>query len=511
MTVKIVQSEEEFSALERVWDELFNANPNHTPYQSWQWNATWWRHFGVSGELRVLLVEEEGRVIGIAPLRVKRRLYGFPFRHLELISGKRADYLDFLVMPGYETAFIHQAMDALNNCGESHFLEIRDFRESSSNVSALVTQALARSRILSLRVSETCVAVPLTQSWETFLGTVSKRTRTHIGYDRRLLNKSFATELKVYTTLPDALTGLDDLIAVYRSRWTRELGASYFDDQKNFAFERDVCERFVAIGGYRLYVLYADRKPVAALSGFERNRVYYAQLFTHSPDFHKYSVGNVLLGMAIEDCIQRSCTSLDLMRGDEAYKFRWNGQPTRNLQLRAFRSRGALLCVSFADWAYERACSIGLLHRLRAGYRRWRHGRKVELTASPAAVNRSSSRAFAGARSTGTFSRKATLASIISAVALAAYLVFPLGEPSPFPEGMDADGDRAVSLNEWLDFHRKTPRFYGGYDDAGPIPKDSDTYYEREFERVDCNHDMRLDPAEFHALRSNMKWCGAPP
>jgi CelD/BcsL family acetyltransferase involved in cellulose biosynthesis len=509
MTVRIVQTEEEFSALEPIWDELFDASPNHTPYQSWQWNATWWRHFGTPGELRLLIAEEEGRVIGIAPLRLKRRLHGFRFRHLELISGKRADYLDFLVRPGCEAAFFQQVMESLNGGAESHFFEIRDLREGSSNLSALVKQTLGASRILALKVSHTCVAVPLTQSWETFLATVSKRTRTDIGYDRRLLNKSFATALRIYTTLPDVLKGLDDLIAVHRSRWSREQGASYFDDQETVAFEREVCERFAAANGYRLYVLYANDEPVAALSGVERNGLFYAQLFTHSPKFHKYSVGNVLMGMAIEDCIERGCTAVDLTRGDEPYKFRWNGQPTRNLQLRAFRNRGALLWVSFADWIYERGFSIGLLHRLRAGYRRLRHSGKTELAALRATLGGPSTDAFDGARTGVTFGRKAALAPIVGVALLAAYLLLPFS-PSAFPDGMDADGDRTVSLDEWLEFHSRTPRFYGGYDAAGPIPKDSATYYEREFKRVDCNYDLRLDPEEFRDLSSSMQWCGSP-
>ena len=108
------------------------------------------------------------------------------------------------------------------------------------------------------------------------------------------------------------------------------------------------------------------------------------------------------------------------------------------------------------------------------------------------------------------FKHKVALVPIIGGLLVAAYLALPL-TPSAFPDGMDADGDRLVSLEEWLDFHSKTPRFYGGYDDAGPIPKDSGTYYKREFNRLDCNHDLRLDPGEFRELRWNMRWCGSSP
>jgi hypothetical protein len=93
---------------------------------------------------------------------------------------------------------------------------------------------------------------------------------------------------------------------------------------------------------------------------------------------------------------------------------------------------------------------------------------------------------------------------------IAGYLAFHF-RASAFPEGMDADGDRVVSLGEWLRFHKQTPRFYGGYDKAGPIPKGGAAYYEREFERVDCDYDSKLDAYEFRELRWNMRWCGSRP
>jgi hypothetical protein len=100
--------------------------------------------------------------------------------------------------------------------------------------------------------------------------------------------------------------------------------------------------------------------------------------------------------------------------------------------------------------------------------------------------------------------------AVVAGVLLAGCLVFHF-RPSAFPRGMDANGDRVVSPEEWIAFHARRPRFYGGYDDGGPIPKGSATYYEREFRRVDCDHDSKMDAYEYRELRLNMRWCGSRP
>lgn len=72
---------------------------------------------------------------------------------------------------------------------------------------------------------------------------------------------------------------------------------------------------------------------------------------------------------------------------------------------------------------------------------------------------------------------------------------------------VDIDRSGVVDITEWLEFHRVFPRFYGGYDQDGYIEKGSDTYYEREFRRVDCNADSLMDWYEYNELRWNLRWC----
>ncbi len=63
-----------------IWDKLLGQTPGATFFQSAQWLASYWKHFGDRQRLRVLVVEDDnGTVTGIVPLVVRssrRRMAG---------------------------------------------------------------------------------------------------------------------------------------------------------------------------------------------------------------------------------------------------------------------------------------------------------------------------------------------------------------------------------------------------------------------------------------------------
>jgi len=132
MPVRVFTTEAEFCTLQPAWDELFESNPSNSPYHTWQWNFTWWRHFGRPRALRLLAAEERGRLIGLAPLYLAERFRGLPIRNLSFIARKRADYQDFLVRPGAEETFFRQVLTHLRDeVRDWSFIELRDLPESS--------------------------------------------------------------------------------------------------------------------------------------------------------------------------------------------------------------------------------------------------------------------------------------------------------------------------------------------------------------------------------------------
>jgi hypothetical protein len=115
MPFRIITNALEFESLQPVWDELYCSNPNHTPYQSWEWNFSWWLHLGQTDGLYLIVVEDNERALGIAPFVRRAKFWGWPLPHLCFLGQKRTDYLDFLVRAGAEPIFFRELRESLKS------------------------------------------------------------------------------------------------------------------------------------------------------------------------------------------------------------------------------------------------------------------------------------------------------------------------------------------------------------------------------------------------------------
>jgi CelD/BcsL family acetyltransferase involved in cellulose biosynthesis len=383
MPMRIVDSEEEFIALKPAWDEVFRSNQNHTPFQSWEWNYAWWKYYGIRGRLRLVVVEERGTVIGIAPMYLKTRYRGWPLVHLAFISHRRADYLDFVVRAGVESVFFRRLFSCLRD-GKMRYtiVDLRDIPETSTNLPHLLGEGREFFAVVRCQSGEICVSAPLASTWSGFLASMRIKARSNAGRYRRRLEQECSISLKIPELPEDSEKCLDDFAAVYQSRWRPSQGATFFDDPRATGFEREVCRLGSEAGWYRLYILYANGTPVAGMLGYVWKDKCYSGLLAHRPEFRKYGVGAVLVGMTIEDCIKHSLLEFDMGRGDEPYKFEWNGVAKYNCNIRMSRGRAAFAIMSVVDWVYGQLVGIKALHWLRSRWFSWQAARKSRAAVS---------------------------------------------------------------------------------------------------------------------------------
>jgi CelD/BcsL family acetyltransferase involved in cellulose biosynthesis len=376
MPVKLIQNVDEWHAQKDDWDAIYKSSSNHTPFQTYEWLSTWWQHLG-DGQLYIPRAEkEDGTLLGFAPFFIRKKYYGFPIKHLAFIGVKRTDYLDFLVKKGEEEAFFAELFVFLSEKSKAFsFIEIKDMPDSSKNLPFLVKQIGSYFPIYAMESSRVCVTLPLPGEWEEFLGQLGKRTRKDIGYDRRYIAKRHETRLEEFTNGADYKRGYNDLVKIYNERWVEEKGATRFEEDDMARFEEQVVDKMAARGDFRLWVFYADDEPVAALSGYEMNQKIYCDTYAHSPQWHSMSVGNIVLGHAIENAIARGLTELDLSRGDEPYKYHWKGEEKRNYHIKIFMSHKIMASAGLAEHMYLSAIQSERVQKIYSKYRRIRFGK----------------------------------------------------------------------------------------------------------------------------------------
>src|SRR5215213_5569143 len=68
----VLRDTTDFASLKEEWDGLYQSCPSATPFQSWEWLYSWWEAYGGAYDLRLVTVRNEGLLVGLLPLMVRR-------------------------------------------------------------------------------------------------------------------------------------------------------------------------------------------------------------------------------------------------------------------------------------------------------------------------------------------------------------------------------------------------------------------------------------------------------
>ncbi len=329
LRTEVFSSPEAFSTLEADWRGLMARSSLAHPFYDPAWHACWWRNFG-AGELFIYAArDEDGALAGLAPFTL-----GGDGR-LRLTGGDDlSDYLDIVAADGAHPAVWRAILSALRapRAPDWRELSLRGIPEASPTIPAL--EALTEGAA-SVSREEVCPVISLPGSWEEFAAALQPRDERDL---RRKARKAGMENGLAYerTASGEALGGdLDDFIALHALSQPEK--AKFWNPARKSFFE-DASREMLALGLLDLTIMRVDGHPVAAHLSFDyRNRVYlYNSGF--DPVERELSAGVVLLARKVEEAIRAGRSAFDMLRGGEAYKYRFGARDERVMRVRLERS-----------------------------------------------------------------------------------------------------------------------------------------------------------------------------
>lgn len=309
-------------------------NPQVTPFQTWEWASLWWKHFGKGKRAQVLCVQAGEEVVGIAPLYASFTVMG---KCLRWMGTGISDRLGIVAAPEYERAVAEAVVEWLERQPCADLQQLADGSWMSRAVEAGGWLTLAQ---------EKCPYVVLPETWDAYLGSLSRKARFNIGYARRQAQREcgdLETAIVCEQGLSRAMEALFDL---HTRRWRRRLLPGGFFHPSVRRFHLEWAQTAHRKGWLRLHLLRVAGAIRAVLYVFHYARRAYYYLGGFDPAFARYSLGTVLTAEAIRHAVEEGCVVFDFLRGDEPYKYRWKPQVQRHW--RACHASGA-----FA-WAWRR-------------------------------------------------------------------------------------------------------------------------------------------------------------
>ncbi|HEX7810342.1 MAG TPA: GNAT family N-acetyltransferase [Burkholderiales bacterium] len=336
-TVRL-QSWTDLPDLEAAWGSLLERSLNHSVFQTFPWHACWWRAFGGSHELFVVLAYRGSELIGIAPMMITRDqgAWGQVRGRIHFIGSTNhaSDYCDFITDPAVPAALpaLLEGIDA--GAKEFQRLDLSHFPSHSPHKAGILAYFERRAgRILVEFQAEAPVRI-LGDSQEDRKAANKSSLKRHT----RFFEKSGHLRFHKCASEHEILAYLDVFFDQHKARRANTGSPSQFFDPAQRAFYRQLASEAFRHGWLRFDVVLFDGAPLAFHFGFEYRRrfIWYKPAFDIR--FAARSPGEVLLKFLLEDAIGKGLEEFDFTVGSEAFKYRFSNLTRSNDRIIVFRS-----------------------------------------------------------------------------------------------------------------------------------------------------------------------------
>ena len=335
----LLTTDREFDCLQKDWDELLDESDQRAYFLRWAWNRIWWRTFKPSNSRLFIIAcrDKNQKLIGLAPFYWRQQsTAGIEHIREVLFLGtgiflQTSEYLDIIARRGRERIVAVSIADFLRRNQDWDRLRLNEI-PSRSSVLPHFRRALGEGSQV-----EPCSRahyVDANTDWETFKSGLGRTTRQNTLRQTRRVFETYDCKFSRVRTADELEPAMNALVRLHQARWESK------GDRGSFAipgFEdclREAASASLEEGRLRMWTLELNGKIAAARIGFFDNGVVYCFQGGFDPAYSKDSLGKVLLGLCLRDCIEdETVREYNFMGGDDSYKDCWAKNVTDNVRL----------------------------------------------------------------------------------------------------------------------------------------------------------------------------------
>ncbi|MHB8070766.1 MAG: GNAT family N-acetyltransferase [Candidatus Cryosericum sp.] len=338
METKLIEDMATFAQLEPFWNQLVVKSAISTCHSTYEWLFTWWRHFGVSRHLLVLVAYEHGAPVGLAPLYAGNGTT--EPRNLHFLGQGLSDYADFIVprdRPDVTEALVSALLELHQSWDE---LDLEEMSAESPSRKCLDAAVDSGTVAAAWETTVRCPYLPIETNWEAFYATMGKGFQHEVRnklnrWNNRSTGRVEGMELRYVGRTEVDNIFVDEVVALSEKRRLVDRHRSPFLNHPDVEFLREVLPLMGRRNQLRVAELRSGKALLAFMLAYYWQGVVYTWNTQYDPAYGEYSLGRIVLVRFAEQSFREGCHELDFMRGEEAYKFQWTSLTRANLALRS--------------------------------------------------------------------------------------------------------------------------------------------------------------------------------
>ena len=330
--IEITDSFDAWKRLAGEWNDLLNRSGANAVFLTWEWLYSWAEcYLNENRKLFILGVYRDRELIGIAPWYIHHTKYRLlSIRQIEFLGSPEAgsDYLDVIAKRGKEQEVAASLYRFLLDQGRSLWdsMLLSEIPSSSLFLLHFLDKIEADGKYAEIRHNSYCPIVSLPASRGDFVTALSSNRREQFRRHWRLLNNQADIEHRSYSGA-DRDMALNGLFSLYKDK------SKYYNESLQ-EFIRKFASHCDKKDWLQIDLLTAHGGTIAGLLHLRYHGDLGMYLMAVDKDFNpKISIGNVLVGLAIEKAVEQGLYRYDFLKGNENYKFHWADKGRRSLSI----------------------------------------------------------------------------------------------------------------------------------------------------------------------------------
>lgn len=332
ITLEEFQSFEEMLPYKEDWNALAEK-VGADIFASFDWCATWWKHFHHRRKPKFFIARAEGRMVACLPLFHETVGYG-PWR-IDVIrlagSCDAGTRCDLAIEPGYIPAVFREVLRRLDQTGPWDIIHIGDLPGDYDHgrvVAQALHEAAKQARVIYRTGYYSNSVFDIPETYQQYLNQLSQNERSSIRRtERRLAQEHHAIVENVSPEELDA--AFQEFHQQHEAWWARSGHLGYFRDWPgSLEFHRDFSKVQAREGRLHLLRLSAGNETVGFhyCHRFGKRIHWFSGSRSSNSRWDAYSPGRQLHCAIVRQAVELGLTQIDGMNGYFEYKKRWGAR-----------------------------------------------------------------------------------------------------------------------------------------------------------------------------------------
>ena len=312
--VELIRDKKRFAQLEKEWNRL--AEPLGSPLMCHDWLFSCAEAFHNDGDLRIVVLWSDGKVVAAAPLAAKKR---WGIEYLELLGVSYLSEPSGLLYDNEKS--LKDLVNAVLEMGQPVVLQKMTGCSPSGNL--LNGEQKIKTIVIS-RPPAGSVYIPITTTWEEFWNSLQSRRR----YDFRRARKKAEKEGKITVKImcpeyKDLSSHLEAAFTIEASGWKGRKGSAILKNERLQHFFETYAGLACKERKLRLCFLHIADDPVAMQIGVQYANRFWVLKIGYDEKWGKCSPGMQLAYETMRHAFDQGLESYEWLGTDEDWLHAW--------------------------------------------------------------------------------------------------------------------------------------------------------------------------------------------